>query len=96
MALSKADLAFDDLRRVSLQRPLGFPSEYGDTELRNRICRNLIRFTNAPYCAAVLSYIGMDDEPKLWAELGDEALQLIHDGEIFDYLHSTVDMLDFS
>lgn len=83
-------LAFDDLRRFSLQGSLGFPSEYGDTELRNRICRNLIRFTRAPYCAAVLSYVGMEDDPELWANLGDEALQLMR------YAYISVDMLDFS
>jgi hypothetical protein len=73
--VARVDLTFNELRRYRLKDAISLLSDHGDRDIRLRVCINLIDLTSAQYRVTILSYLGLEDDTELWAQLGDEALQ---------------------
>lgn len=78
--VNAADLLFEELRCSPFKEKLSiwFADEDSDAEVQRRICMNLIRLTEAPYCARVLRYVGLEDSCEFWSRLEEEALGYIY------------------
>lgn len=77
------DFTFEELRCSPLKQKLicWFTDEDGDDEVQRRIRMSLLQLTEAPYCATVLKYLGLEDDRELWSRLGEQALHYVHEGK---------------
>jgi hypothetical protein len=79
-----ADFTFEELRCSPFKEKLTlwFADKDSDVDVHRRICKNLIRLTEAPYCARVLKYDGLENSCEFWNRLGEEALRYVYDCKV--------------